>query len=119
MKAQEAILAAHNASVAAWNRGDLSDHLAIYDSAVTSMSQDGPRHGIDVIEAAFAATYFNGGTSVPNLLVEQVAIRLLSESCAVMTGRYTLMDAANPSGWFSLIWNRVDGAWRVVHDHST
>ncbi len=36
------ILAVLQASVAAWNRGDLKGHLAIYDPSVTAMTKKRP-----------------------------------------------------------------------------
>lgn len=120
MKDQALVLAVQNASVEAWNRGDLPGHLAIYDESVTCMTQTGPRPGIAPIAAAFGATYFKGDRPTPHLRMEQIVLRALGNDSALMTGRYVLQGAgeSEQSGWFTLIWRRTDSGWKVVHDHA-
>ena len=115
------ILQAQAASVAAWNRGDLPAHLAIYDPSVTMMTGSGPRQGVAPIEAAFRSNYFKNETSRPALRTEQVALRHLTADSALMTGRYVLsgVDAPEMTGWFTLVWLRTEAGWRAVHDHSS
>jgi ketosteroid isomerase-like protein len=115
------IIQAQAASVVAWNAGDLPAHLAIYDPSVTMMTGTGPRQGIAPIEAAFRSRYFHNEASRPVLRTEQVVVRRLSAECALMTGRYRLSeaDAAEHSGWFSLVWLRTAVGWRAIHDHSS
>ncbi len=115
------ILQAQAASVAAWNRGDLPAHLAIYDPSVTMMTGSGPRQGVGSIEAAFRSSYFKSESSHPALRTEKVTLRRLTADSALMTGRYVLSgaDAPEMSGWFTLVWLRTDAGWRAVHDHSS
>ncbi len=107
-------------SVAAFNRGDLRGHLAIYDPAITFMTRDGPRPGIAPIEAAFTQSYFRDGLPKQQLRFEQLAIRPLGPDTALATARYVLSGGEEPdhSGWFTLAWRRTGEGWRVVHDHS-
>ena len=51
-------------SAIAFNRGDLPDHLAVYDESVTFMTKDGPRPGIAPIEKAFREKYFRDGRPI-------------------------------------------------------
>jgi ketosteroid isomerase-like protein len=115
------MLAALTASADAWNRGDLTGHLAIYDETVTTMTKSGPRPTIAAIESAFRAAYFIGDRPKQNLRMEQVAIRSLSSDSALMTGRFVLSGGTEveQSGWFSLIWLRTPTGWKVVHDHTS
>lgn len=115
------ILAALQASVEAWNRGDLKGHLAIYDPSVTVMTKTGPRPTVEAIEAAFGQMYFVNGKPKQNLRMESVKVRLLSERSALVTGRFVLSGGTETeqSGWFTLVWLRTPGGWRAVHDHTS
>jgi ketosteroid isomerase-like protein len=109
-----------SASVAAFNRGDLPGHLAIYDPTVTFMTVDGPRPGIAPIEKAFRETYFPGGQPKQQLRIEQLLARPLGSDAALLTGRFVLSGGgeSEQSGWFTTVWLRTPSGWRVVHDHS-
>jgi ketosteroid isomerase-like protein len=115
------ILATLQASVEAWNRGDLKGHLGIYDASVTVMTKDGPRPTIEAIEASFGRTYFVDGKPRQNLRMESVRVRALSEQSALVTGRFVLSGGTEPeqSGWFTLVWVRTAVGWRAVHDHTS
>jgi len=117
-----AIRAALDASVEAFNRGDLAAHLAIYAPGVTFMTQDGPRPGVEPIERAFREKYFGAdGLPIQPLRFEQLATRRLADDAALSTGRFILSGGDRPelSGWFTLVWERTLEGWRAVHDHSS
>ena len=115
------IRAAMQASVEAWNRGDLKGHLAIYDPSVTVMTKNGPRPTIEAIEASFGRAYFVDGKPKQTLRMESVTVRRLSEQSALVTGRFILSGGTEPeqSGWFTLVWVHTAAGWRAVHDHTS
>ena len=115
------ILAAMQASVEAWNRGDLKGHLAIYDPSVTVMTKNGPRPTIEAIETSFGQTYFVDGRPKQSLRMESVRVRALSEQSTLVTGRFVLSGGTEPeqSGWFTLVWVHTAVGWRAVHDHTS
>ncbi len=108
-------------SVLAFNRGDLSGHLAIYDESVQFMTKDGPRPGIAPIEKAFREAFFKDGQPIQGLQFEELAVRPLAPDLALATARYRLSGGDKPeqSGWFTLVWLRTPAGWRAVHDHSS
>lgn len=109
------------ASADAWNAGNLSGHLEIYDASVTAMTKNGPRPTVAAIEASFRSTYFRDGKPKQALRMENVAIRSLARDAALMTGRFVLSGGGEPeqSGWFTLVWVRTPAGWKVVHDHTS
>ena len=115
------IRAAMQASVEAWNRGDLKGHLAIYDPSVTVMTKNGPRPTIEAIETSFGQAYFVAGKPKQSLRMESVNVRGLSEQSALVTGRFVLSGGTEPeqSGWFTLVWVHTATGWRAVHDHTS
>lgn len=118
---EAAIRAATAASAAAWNRGDLKGHLAIYVDSVTFMTRTGPRPGVAAIEQSFLSTYFRDGRPKQQLRFEQVTVRPLDRNSALETGRFILSGGGEPdqSGWFTLVWVRTPSGWKAVHDHSS
>ena len=120
--AEEAqIRAASQASMEAWNRGDLKGHLAMYADTTTFMTRSGPRPGVAAIEESFNRTFFEQGQPKQQLRFEQIVVRPLGEGAALETGRFVLSGGGAPeqSGWFTLVWVRTPEGWRVVHDHSS
>lgn len=110
-----------DASVQAFNRGDLPAHLAIYDASVNFMTKNGPRPGIAPIEKAFREAYFRDGKPKQLLRFEQLAVRQLAPDVALATARFVLCggDEKDQSGWFTLVWVRTASGWKAVHDHSS
>jgi ketosteroid isomerase-like protein len=47
-------------------------------------------------------------------------VRPLGRDHALAVGRFVLSGGglAERSGWFTLLWERAPGGWRVIHDHS-
>lgn len=109
------------ASAAAFNRGDLPGHLAIYDESVQFMTKDGPRPGIAPIEEAFGETYFRNGKPIQQLRFQQLAVRPVAVDVAIATARFVLSGGEKPdlAGWFTLVWVRTPAGWKAVHDHSS
>ena len=108
-------------SAAAFNRGDLTEHLAIYGPDVTFMTKDGPRPGIAPIEQAFRESYFEDGKAIQTLRFDALAVRSLAPDVALATARWTLSGGgkSEATGWFTLVFKRTADGWRAVHDHSS
>ena len=108
-------------STAAWNRGDLRGHLALYDEGVTFMTRNGPRPGVAAIEESFTRTYFREGQPNQQLRFEQLTVRPLGRDAALANARFVLSGGGAPdqTGWFTLVWMRTADGWRAVHDHSS
>ena len=118
---EAAIRAATTASADAWNRGDLTGHVAIYVDSVTFMTRNGPRPGVAAVEQSFVTTYFRDGRPKQQLRFEQVTVRRLDANAALQTGRFILSGGGEPdlSGWFTLVWVRTPAGWKAVHDHTS
>ena len=105
-----------------WNNGDLDAFVAIYSegAATSSMTPDGPVQGIDRIREGYAQA-FTPGANRDSLRFEQLSVHQLPPLIGVATGKYVLHqdDEVTSSGWFTLVFRRVGGGWRVIHDHSS
>lgn len=111
---------AHSAD--AWNRGDLDAFMADYaPGEQPTFMADGHLHGgHDWIRDHYAPS-FAPGTRRDSLRFEEFTVRRLSPALALVTARYQLHRSGRvtASGPFTLIMERRDNRWLILHDHSS
>lgn len=115
----KAITAEMNRSAGEWNKGDLTDFVAIYDPSATMMMPGGTV-GLDSIKGLYRYKYFKGGMPKQNLRYTDMKVRLLGTHYALLTGGFTLYGNGLPerSGRYSLVMVYTHGEWKILHDHS-
>jgi ketosteroid isomerase-like protein len=105
-----------------WNRGDLEGFLSDYAAESTTTFIDGrrARHGIDFIRSNYAPR-FAPGARRDSLHFEEVEVRPLSPTLALVTARFILQRAGSTtaSGPFTLLMERRPQGWKILHDHSS
>lgn len=103
-----------------WNEGDLPRYLAAYVPEATEMTSDGPKGGVEVIEKTMKEGFWRTGRPLQQLRYENIVVRMLGKNNALVTGQYVLFGAARPDrkGWFTTVWTKSHGKWRMMHDHS-
>lgn len=113
------LLPIEQATADAWNRADLDAHVAAYADSAVFMAP-GPVAGRERIRASLARGFWRDGRPAQQLRYEALDVRPLGARHALMTGRFVLHGGGRPerSGWFTLVWERTDAGWRIVHDHS-
>lgn len=109
-------------SAAAWNRGDLEGFMSVYlqSPETTYLGESGLRTGYDAIRQRYAPL-FRAGAERDSLRFEELRVRSVGEDVAVGTARWVLHRGGETTGAgpFTLVLRRVDGSWRIVHDHSS
>jgi len=109
-------------SAEAWNAGDLDGFMSDYaaDSTTSFMSGGRPRYGYDWIRSVYAPR-FEPGAQRDSLHFENVAARALGPDYAMATARFVLAhgDSITGSGPFTLVLQRIDGRWKILHDHTS
>jgi len=109
-------------SAGAWNRGDLEGFMSVYlqSSETSYVGGSGLRTGYDAIHQRYAPL-FREGASRDSLRFEELRVRSIDEDVAVGTARWVLHrdNRVTGSGPFTLVLRRVDGSWKIVHDHSS
>jgi ketosteroid isomerase-like protein len=103
-----------------WNAGDLDGFIAPYGEQTTFMTPGGLIDR-DAMRSRYLSRYFTGTRPDQQLRFERLQVRPLGADHALMTGRFVLTGGgkAEQAGWFSLVWNRTPGGWRIIHDHSS
>ena len=116
------ICAMMNASAARWNAGDLHGFMQDYlpGEGTTYIGRRGVVRGPDAIEAGYAPR-FQPGAMHDSLSFEDVEVDLLAPDLTNTIAWYVLMrgDSLVARGPTSLVMRRVNGRWRIVHDHSS
>jgi ketosteroid isomerase-like protein len=109
-------------SASDWNRGDLNAFLSDYAPESTTTFVDGrrARAGIDFIRGVYAPR-FSPGARRDSLHFEELEVRPLSATLALVTARYILQSKADvtASGPFTLVMERRQEGWKILHDHSS
>jgi uncharacterized protein (TIGR02246 family) len=109
-------------SADAWNRRDLDAFVGDYaaDSTTTFVSGGHVRQGFAWIRGNYAATFAPAAVH-DSLRFEEVEARSLGIDHLLATARYVLFrrDSVTSSGPFTLILRRTQGAWKIIHDHTS
>jgi ketosteroid isomerase-like protein len=105
-----------------WNRGDLDGFLSDYAPESTTTFIDGrrAREGIDFIRGNYAPR-FSPGARRDSLHFEEVKVRGLSPTLALVTARFILQRGSEITarGPFTLVMERRPEGWKILHDHSS
>jgi uncharacterized protein (TIGR02246 family) len=118
-----AVRAVLDAQVEAWNRGDLEAFMAGYWRSPDLVFCSGATvtRGWDDTLARYRKRYQSEGREMGRLRFDAVEVVPLDDDTAFARGAWHLVmsDGKEPHGLFTLILRRVDGAWRIVHDHTS
>src|SRR5256714_9041275 len=110
-------------SASDWNRGDLAGFMSDYahDALTSYVSAGHVVYGWQTLFDRYQTTYFAPGKSRDSLAFEEVHVRPLARDLALCTARFRLVrrDSITASGPFTLVLQRRDGRWRILHDHTS
>lgn len=122
VQVQHQILAVLDHGARAWDAGHLDDFLSDYlpDSETTFITKTGVLHGVDAIRGVYAAR-FAPGAQRDSLHFQNVEVDILAPDVVNTIAWYVLTrgDSITARGPTSLVMRRVNGRWRIVHDHSS
>ncbi len=107
--------------VACWNRGDLDGFMETYwrSPDLTFSSGGETRRGWDDTQKRYQARYPTP-ERMGRTTFSELEVRPLGASAALVLGRWELERAPDPIGGnFSLVMQKLDGQWRIVHDHTS
>ena len=118
-----AVRALLDAQVEAWNRGDLEGFMAGYWRSPELVFCSGATvtKGWDATLERYRKRYQAEGREMGRLGFDSVEVLPFGPDAAAARGAFRLRmkDGREPHGLFTLLLRRVDGAWRIVHDHTS
>ena len=106
---------------AAWNRGDIDAFMEYYwkSDQLTFSSGGKTTRGWKATKDGYKRRYATR-QQMGKLAFDQLEVTPLGSEAALVLGRWTLDREQEPVGGnFSLVLRRIDGAWRIVHDHTS
>jgi beta-aspartyl-peptidase (threonine type) len=113
-------------SASNWNRGDLDAFVDDYlpGDTTTYVGGRGVLRGSAAIRAVYAPRFAPGGVrdslSFVLLDVDPLAPDVINVVATYVLARHVGgRDSVTARGPTSLVMRRVDGRWRIVHDHSS
>lgn len=118
------VVAVMRAQEAAWNRGDLAAFMELgywHSPELTFFSGGEVSRGFDEMLARYRRNYEGAGKERGTLAFTQLDVVPLADGVAMARGRWDLDYAAKKDvgGLFTLVLRRIDGVWRIVHDHTS
>jgi len=119
---KKAIQAVLDAQVAAWNQGDLPKFMEGYWQSphLTFYSAKKVTRGWQATLERYQKTYQGEGREMGKLAFRDLDIQMLGADHAFVRGRFVLaLKKENAEGLFTLIFQKVKGQWRIVHDHTS
>jgi uncharacterized protein (TIGR02246 family) len=106
----------------AWNRGDLDGFLAAYEPSDRLLFTSGAkiRRGFTETRDKYRERYGSASETMGQLEFEVLDIRGVGPRAAIVLGRYRLTATPEAGeGVFTIILERQDDAWRIIHDHTS
>lgn len=108
----------------AWNAGDLDGFLAGYEQSEALLFTSGAkvRRGFGETRQKYVARYGESRETMGVLSFEILDVRALGacSDAAIVLGRWGLTETAQAgSGVFTIILERREDRWLIVHDHTS
>lgn len=105
-----------------WNRGDIEAFMVGYleSDELKFVGSSGMREGYQATLEAYQKGYPTKA-DMGNLSFAFIHDEQLGSDHMLLHGRYTLTfadDRPSAEGPFTLILHRIDGAWKIIYDHS-
>ncbi len=105
---------------ASWNEGNIPKFMDAYwrDDQLTFSAGGKVERGWAAIRDRYLRRYPDKAT-MGQLEFTDLEVQSLGEDVALMLGRWKLQREKPAAGAFSLVWKRIDGQWKIIHDHSS
>lgn len=119
--AEEKINALMQAQEKAWNRGDLQAFMQPYwqSDSVLFIGQNGVQNGWQATLKNYQKTY-GSKAAMGNLRFENTNFKKIDKTNAWVLGKWTLFRNTDTlSGYYTLLWQRKNGQWLIIADHSS
>jgi hypothetical protein len=106
-----------------WNEGNLTDYMQAYhkSDSLRFISKKGITYGWDNTLSMYQKAYPDKA-SMGNLKFDIIRIEGICEDKVLLTGKWTLQsDGQNKEigGYFTLIWQNINGNWFIIVDHTS
>jgi len=103
-----------------WNEADIPKFMSGYavSDSISFMGSRGVTYGYDRILNNYLKGYPNK-EAMGQLKFTILDRRMLGCKSAFYLGKFELEKDNYDFGYFTLIWQKIDGEWKIVHDHTS
>ncbi len=120
-KSKEIILKAMSDQQECWNNTDLECFMSYYhhSDSIQFVAKNGVNYGWDNIYKSYQIGFPNA-EAMGKLTYTIIDVELYGKKHAMVTGKFELERKNDkPSGYFTLIWEKIDGKWLIISDHTS
>ncbi len=105
---------------ACWNQGDIDGFMNAYwkSEKLTFASGGEVERGWDATLARYKRRYPDA-KAMGKVIFSKLEVQPLGDEAALMLGRWKLEREMPIDGNFTLVWQKIDGQWKIVHDHTS
>ena len=118
---EQSIIAVMTNQAAAWNAGDIETFMLGYwnSDQLVFVSGNKITRGWQATLDNYKKTY-DSKAKMGTLTFSGLEITVFSKDAASVLGSWSLArEKDNPKGKFTLLFRKVKGDWRIVHDHTS
>lgn len=104
-----------------WNDGSIDKFMESYlrSDSLRFASGDNVNYGWEPVLERYKQRYTDRA-AMGHLTFSDLDIRVISADAALVFGRFTLKrENDEPTGWFTLLFQKTADGWRIVHDHTS
>lgn len=110
--------------VSSWNKGDLDGFMAAYwkSDDLCFYSGGSVSKGWQALKDRYQARYFDKekGKERGSLTFSDIQVEMLGDQAAYIRGKWKVVDSKETNeGLYTLIMKKLDGQWKIVHDHTS
>ena len=109
--------------LACWNRGDLDGFMKPYwkSDQLAFCTAGSVTRGWQAMLDFYKRSYRGGDRELMGTLqFDEMETTVLGDDAALVMGHWKIQTSnRNYEGRFSLIWQKRNGEWKIIHDHSS
>ncbi len=105
----------------AWSEGDVDKFMKGYwvSDKLSFGGKKGFTYGFDNVKNNYKRAYPNAEI-MGQLTFDIIDLVPLNTNAAYVLGKYNLVAKDGPaSGYFTLVWKKINGEWKIVSDHTS
>ncbi len=117
---EKELIRIHNLQRKAWNEGNIEGFMAHYwkSPKMTYQSGDTRLMGWDALLERYKNVYPKG--NMGTLEFSDLIVHVLSDDSAYVLGKWKLKaETWTREGLFTTILKKMEGGWKIIHDHSS
>lgn len=121
LKDKSQILSLLKAQESAWNNADIDAFMEAYwnNEDMSFIGKSGVNKGWNTTKANYKKNYPTS-EHMGQLHFDIIETKPLGSKNFMVIGKFTLIRKDDqPSGYFTLIWEKIEGEWKIVSDHTS